>query len=108
MAYDLALADRIREEIGSNPRFTEKKMFGGIAFLLDGKMAAGIVKDLLMIRCRQNNYQTFLQKPFVREMDFTGKPLKGFLYIEPEGYDLDADLQFWIEEAIAFVENKNS
>jgi TfoX/Sxy family transcriptional regulator of competence genes len=108
MAYDLALADRIREQTWLNPRFTEKKMFGGIAFLLDGKMAVGVVKNLLMIRCRLSNYDLFLQQPFVREMDFPGKPLKGFLYIEPEGYDLDADLHFWIVEAIAFIDSKAS
>lgn len=106
MAYDLALADRIREHTQSDDRFTEKKMFGGICFLLHGKMALGIVNDMLMIRCRPENYKDFLQKPFVREMDFTGKPLKGFLYIEPEGYDLDEDLRYWIDEAIAFVESK--
>jgi len=106
MAYDEGLAERIREHTEDDPRFTEKKMFGGIVFLFNGKMAIGIVKNLLMIRCRKDMYQDFLEKPHVREMDFTGKPLKGFLYIEPEGCSEEADLISWINEAIAFAQEQ--
>jgi len=103
MAYDEGLADRIREIIGEDSRFLEKKMFGGLAFLLNGKMSVGINGSMLMTRCRHDLYDEYLKKPHVREMDFTGRSMKGFLYVEPEGIEEDADLAFWIDEAKAFL-----
>ena len=104
MAYNEELSQRVRSFLKPfENEIEEKKMFGGLAFMYQGKMSVGINGDRLMCRCRLQNYESFLEKPFVSEMDFTGKALKGFLYVEPEGFESDEELQFWIDEAVAFV-----
>jgi len=104
MAYDESLANRIRKNLPKKKKFSEKKMFGGIAFFLNGKMMVGVIKSRLMVRCNKEDWLDFLKKPHVREMDFTGKSLKGFLYIDSKGFASDKDLQFWMNQSIAFVE----
>lgn len=105
MAYNEHLAERIRRALAGRHDVEEKKMFGGICFLIKGKMAAGIVKDDLMVRAVDGKYQAALTKPHCREMDFTGKPLKGFLYVGAEGVDSDRDLEEWLQLGIEFVES---
>lgn len=104
MAYNEHLAERIRRAITGRHDVEEKKMFGGLAFMVKGKMAIGIVKDDLMVRVVESKYQVALDKPHCREMDFTGKPLKGFLYVGPEGMDADRDLDAWLALGIEFAE----
>jgi TfoX/Sxy family transcriptional regulator of competence genes len=96
MAYNEELAHRIRENLKGNSDIIEKKMFGGLAFLYKGKMSVGIVRDDLMARVVEGKYEEELSRPHVREMDFTRRPMKGFIFVEPEGYSSDADLNHYI------------
>ncbi len=103
MAYDEGTAQRLREVLQEMPGVTEKKMFGGIAFMINGNMCAGVVRDTLMLRVGPENYETALEQPHVRPMDFTGRPLTGFVYIDPDGFEADADLARWIDLAWQFI-----
>lgn len=98
MAFDEHLAERIRQsfrEKGITPE--EKKMMGGICFLVNEKMCAGVVKDHLMARIDPDIYDEVINKPGSREMDFTKRPMKGFVFVDPEGTDMDSDLAGWIQ-----------
>ncbi|MEO0326290.1 MAG: TfoX/Sxy family protein [Myxococcota bacterium] len=102
MAFDEGLAQRIRELRGE--RVSEKKMFGGLCFLDRGNMAFGIVRDELMVRVGKDAYAACLQEPHAREMDFTGRALKGMVYVAPEGFSEDEDLVGWLDRGLAFTE----
>ena len=104
MAYNESLADRVRNALGARADLEEKKMFGGLAFMYKGKMAVGIVKDDLMVRVVASKYEAALEKPHCREMDFTGRPMKGFLFVGPEGFDSDRQLEEWVGLGIEFAE----
>lgn len=105
MAYDEGLAERIRDffmESGETP--FEKKMFGGLCFMINGHMCIGIAKqEKLMLRVGPDAYENILSKPHANEMDFTGKPLKGFIYVDEEGFSADDDLAKWCRYALDFV-----
>ena len=103
MAYDEGLAQRVRELLAEHAGVSEKRMFGGLAFLLNGNMCAGIVKDDLMIRVGPDAYQSLLRQPHARKMDFTGKPMKGFVYVPPEGVESDEDLRLWVGHDLAYA-----
>lgn len=103
MAYDEQFADRVRRALGPRPNVSEKKMFGGVAFLLDGKMICGIANEDLMVRVGPERYEAALAEKHVRPMDFTGRPLKGYVYVGPEGARTDRAIQKWVELAAAFV-----
>lgn len=103
MAYDEELAARIRNRLDDPLGVSEKKMFGGVAFMVYGNMSVGIVGRVLMVRLGQAEYEKALKEPFVRPMDFTGKPLKGFVYVDPEGIETDKQLDGWLDRAQAFV-----
>ena len=103
MAYDEGLAQRIREILSDRKDVIEKKMFGGMAFLLSGHMCAGVLNDELMARVGPDQYEGALREPHVREMDFTGKSLRGFVYVGPQGIIDDRDLIKWMERCIQFV-----
>ena len=92
MAYDEGLAQRLREIFADRYEVEEKRMFGGIAFMLRGHMCCGIVGDTLMVRTGPDHYAEALQQPHAREMNFTGKAMKGFVYVDPAGVEDDADL----------------
>lgn len=103
MAFDEHLADRVRKNLKENrTSFEEKKMFGGICFLVDGKMCMGVIKDDLMIRIDPNEQKNLLQEKGCRVMDFTHRPMKGFLYVSPEGVDMDTDLDKWVKRCLEF------
>lgn len=103
MAYDEFLTDRIRRTFNDqNVIFKEMKMMGGICFLVDGKMCAGVTKNRLMARIGPDFQEEALSMMGCREMDFTRRPMKGFVFVEPEGIDLDEDLEFWIKKCIDF------
>jgi len=103
MAYDEKLAARVRKVFSGMKDVIERKMFGGIAFMLRGNMCCGVINDLLMARVGAGQYQAALKLPHVRPMDFTGKPMKGYVYVEPGGYQTDEQLKEWVGRCIAFV-----
>ena len=86
MPYDERLADRIRGVLSGRNGVLERRMFGGVAFLLHGNMCCGVVQDLLVLRLGSSGAELALTKPHTREMDFTGKPMKGMVYVEPDGF----------------------
>jgi hypothetical protein len=103
MAYDEGLAERIRGILDERPDVTEKRMFGGIAFMVSGRMCVGIVKEDLMVRVGPERYEELLAQPHARAMDFTGRPMKGFLFVEPGGFEEDADLAQWVGDAVSYA-----
>lgn len=103
MAYDAYLEERINRllrEIKVN--YSEKKMFGGLCYMVDEKMCLGIVGHELMIRIEPEKQDYYLKKKGCRPMDFTHKPMKGFLYIDAIGTDKEKDLKYWIQQALDF------
>ncbi len=103
MAYDEGAAERLREIFDDQPDVIEKKMFGGIAFMHAGNMCCGIVNNVLMARVGPDAYSDALTKPYAREMDFTGKSMKGFVYIDPAGFAEDDQLREWVSLCQAFT-----
>ncbi len=98
MAYDEYLADRVRQAFAErHVMVEEKKMMGGLCFMVNDKMCAGISNEMLMARIDPAIYLEVLERPGAREMDFTGRPMKGFVFVEGEGIDADADLQAWLD-----------
>ena len=106
MAYDEGLAERIRDILRDRPDVVEKKMFGGLAFMVRGHMSVGITGDELMVRVGKEAYEDALARPHAREMDFTGRALKGFVYVAPTGFQEDEDLSSWIGRGLAFAESQ--
>jgi len=105
MSYNTALSLRIEKLLVQlNVNFTEKKMFGGNAFMINEKMCIGIVGDELMLRVLDEEYETLLEKNYVRPMDFTGRIMKGFVYIEEQALKTDNDLFQWIQYGLDFAE----
>ena len=102
MAIDEGLAERIREALGT-ARTTEKKMFGGLAFMSRGHMFIGITKEALMVRVGPAAYADALKRPHAREMDFTGRPMKGYVFVAPAGFEGDDDLASWVQAGLSFV-----
>lgn len=103
MAYDESVAERLREIFGNRPDVVEKKMFGGIAFMLRGNMCCGVIRNTLMARVGADQYEEALSRPHAREMDFTGRSMKGFVYVAPEGFGTDEELRYWVSMCEAFV-----
>jgi TfoX/Sxy family transcriptional regulator of competence genes len=103
VAYDEGLAQRVREALEDRADVTEKKMFGGLAFLLGGNMCTGIVGEELMVRVGPDAYAEALERPHAREMDFTGRSMKGFVYVGCEGLESDADLRSWVGRGVVFA-----
>ena len=91
MAYDEALADRILARLVGQPDLQQKKMFGGIAFMVRGNMCLGVIDDSVMARVGAEQHQMMLERDHVREMDFTGRPMKGYVFVDAEGVDADTD-----------------
>ncbi|NOT27183.1 MAG: TfoX/Sxy family protein [Acidobacteria bacterium] len=96
MAYDEQLANRIRGAFGTRQDVTERRMFGGLTFLVHGRMCCGIVGNDLMVRIPGDEFEAVLRRRHVRPMDFTGKPLKGFVYVSPPGFRTPAALLAWL------------
>jgi TfoX/Sxy family transcriptional regulator of competence genes len=102
MAYDERLAERVRKVL-CDPEIKEKKMFGGLAFMVQGNMACGLISDELLIRVGKHNYEKTLAMPHTRKMDFTGRPMKGFIMIEAEGYEDDKALAKWVKQGLDYA-----
>lgn len=103
MAYDEKLADQVRKVLARRKDLTEKKMFGGIAFMLRGHMCCGVVNEELVVRVGPERYEKALSQPQARPMDFTGRPLKGFVFVSPNGYKTGKALAKWVRQAVQFV-----
>ena len=100
MAYSEALARRIRQQLAQIRSVEEKKMFGGVGFLLNGNMLVGIWNQSLIARVGPEQYEDAMQKPFVGEFDITGRAMKGWVLITPEGIDEESQLTDWIQRAL--------
>jgi TfoX/Sxy family transcriptional regulator of competence genes len=103
MAYNEALADRIRAIVGDGPGLSERKMFGGIAFMLYGNMFCGITRDDLMVRVGPDRFEEALTSPGARPMDFTGRPMKGMVFVGPKGYATEEELRGWVEQTLDYA-----
>ena len=103
MAYDEKLVERIREVIIGMPGLSERKMFGGLCFSVNEYMACGVQKKDLVIRVGPQNYDRALSRKHTRPMDFTGKPMTGYVYVSESGYKRKADLERWVSQGIEFV-----
>ena len=102
MAYDITLAERVRRTLNDRHDVVEKKMMGGLTFMVDSKMCVGIVKDDLMVRVGPYAYPLALKEPGCRKMDFTGRDMKGFVFVGPEATKSDRSLQTWVNMALAY------
>jgi TfoX/Sxy family transcriptional regulator of competence genes len=96
MAYDEALAQRVRGVMAGKHGVTERKMFGGLAFMLRGNMFVGILERSLMARVGPENYPRALASPGARQMDFTGRPMRGYIFVDAEGVKSTAQLKRWV------------
>ena len=103
MAYDEELADRVRDVLAITPNVSERKMFGGMAFMIAGNMACGIVGSDLMLRLGDDGADAVLDQPHVRPMDFTHRPMRSMVYVGAAGVETDHALRDWIEKAVGFA-----
>jgi hypothetical protein len=103
MAYDEKLAKRIRAEIGPLPGLAEKKMFGGVGFLVRGNMACGVHGEDLIARVGPARYEEALARPHVRVFDMTGRPMSGWVLVTPAGVAGDDDLRAWVQEGMEYA-----
>ncbi len=108
MAYNEHLANRVRNFLSAKKKVEEKKMMGGLTFMLNDKMCVGIIKDDLMVRIAPEVYESALEKKGCHIMDFTGKPLKGFVLVSPEGVKSQKDFEYWINLALDFNKRAKS
>jgi len=106
MSYDEKLATHIRAALGPLPELEEKKMFGGIGFLVNGNMACGVHKNNLIVRVGPAGYEAALSRPHTRPFDMTGRPMTGWVMVEPQGYETEADLKAWIKQGVAFTRSQ--
>ncbi len=103
MPCDEGLAKRIQSTVARRKRIVEKKMFGGVGFLLNGNMCVGVWKDSLIVRINPDDYHDALSEPHVVEFDITGRPMKGWVMVRPDGIADDDQLKDWIQRAVKFV-----
>jgi TfoX/Sxy family transcriptional regulator of competence genes len=103
MAYDEELEARIAGVMAGQPGLVSKKMFGGVAFLVQGNMACGVHKDMLMVRVGSDAYDQAMQEPYTRQFDLTGRVMKGWVTVDPEGISSQADLERWVQAGLDFA-----
>jgi TfoX/Sxy family transcriptional regulator of competence genes len=103
MTYDKQLAARVRALVKGQRDLVEKNMFGGLAYLLEGKMFAGILNKDLVVRVGPEGSDAALKEPHTRPMDFTGRPMKGYIYVSPDGVKNAAQLRRWLSKGLDFV-----
>jgi TfoX/Sxy family transcriptional regulator of competence genes len=103
MSYNEELAVRIREQLAHRSDVVEKKMFGGLCFMVNGAMCCGLTQTSFMVRVGAEAYEEALARPHARPMDFTGRPLTGMVYVAPEGLETQAALARWVRLGLAFV-----
>ncbi|MDP5209088.1 MULTISPECIES: TfoX/Sxy family protein [unclassified Microbulbifer] len=101
MAYNKTLAEKVRNLLQENQGLSEKQMFGGLAFMLNGNMACGVIGEELMVRVGPDHYQEALAERYTRPMDYTGRPLKGMVYVEEDA--VAEDLDSWVNRGVQFA-----
>ena len=104
MVYDEALAARIRNELLTVSQVDEKKMFGGITFMVSGQMCCGVLKNDLIVKVGADGWDDLIAQPHVRPFDFSGRPMVGMVYVAPPGVASDAALHGWIQRGLQFVQ----
>jgi hypothetical protein len=105
VAYDSDVADRIRARIGPRPELTEREMFGGIAFMINGNMAVGVSGDELMVRVGKEGHDDALARPGARTFDMGARPMQGWINVTFDGYDSDSDFGYWVDRGVAYAES---
>jgi len=103
MTFNERIADQIRTAMRGTPGLTERHMFGGISFMLHGHMCCGVIEDNLVVRVGPTGYDAALNEPHARPMDFTGRPLTGFVYVDRPGFETRETLLEWIDRGVEFV-----
>jgi len=103
MAFDEDLAERIRETLGVDLSISERKMFGGLCFMSDGNMCFGILGSEIMVRVGPDAYAAALRLPYAREMDFTGRSMRGMVFVGDDGIENDNDLESWLERGLSYA-----
>ena len=103
MAFDEKLADRMRRLLKGRRGLAERKMFGGLAFMLRGKMCCGVLNDDLVARIGPDDHEKALKEPYVRPMDFTGRIMRGYVYVGRNGTKTDRSLKKWLDRSSGFV-----
>lgn len=103
MAFDEGLAQRVREALEEHPGLDEKKMFGGLSFLLNGNMACGVIGEDLIVRVGPHGYEEALREAHTRAFDFTGRPMSGWVVVAPEGVAEDDRLEQWVLRGVSFA-----
>ena len=96
MSYDESLARRVEKNLRRRRGWTRKKMFGGICYMLNGNMCCGVLDDELIVRAKPDEYERAMKRPHTRVLDFTGRPMKGFVVVRPPGWRAEAALKNWI------------
>jgi TfoX/Sxy family transcriptional regulator of competence genes len=104
MAYNQGLADDLRARMGRHRGLTEREMFGGIGFMINGNMAVGVSGDNLMVRVGKDAHDEALSKPGARDFDMSGRAMRGWILVSPEGLATEQDLGRWIDQGVAFAE----
>src|SRR5260370_41083195 len=107
MSFDEKLAERVRKALGKRDDVVEKKMFGGLCFMVNGAMCCGLTKTDFMVRVGAERFDDVLAQPHARPMDFTGRPSKGMVYVAPEGIRSDTALARWVNRGVTFVSEKS-
>jgi TfoX/Sxy family transcriptional regulator of competence genes len=103
MSYDAQTVERVRRMLSQHPNVVEKRMIGGLSFLLNGNMCCGVTGSALMVRVGREGLEQALAQPYVRRMEFAGRPLAGFVCVDPEGFHSDADLATWVQRGLNFA-----
>ncbi|THB80114.1 MAG: TfoX family protein [Desulfobacteraceae bacterium] len=103
MAFDEGVAQRLRETLDFMESYVEKKMFGGLCFLIHGNMACGLINDEVIVRVGPENYEQYLQEEHTRVFDFTGRVMKGWVVVIPEGHESDQDLSRWVRAGVDYA-----
>jgi TfoX/Sxy family transcriptional regulator of competence genes len=103
MAFDEKLAERMRKQLAGQSRVAEKRMFGGVAFLLNGNMCCGVHKQAMLVRVAPQDTEAALRRPHTRLFDLTGRPMKGWVLVEAEGVKTAASLRRWVDQGVAYA-----
>jgi TfoX/Sxy family transcriptional regulator of competence genes len=103
VAFDSMLADRIRFRLGRRKHFTERKMFGGICFLLKGNMCCGVIGTELIIRVKPEQAESILKEKHTRVFDFSGRPSRSLVFVGPKALQKEADLSRWLQLTVKFA-----
>ena len=102
MAFDESIGNQVRALLQAEPNVLEKRMFGGLCFMVNDKMCVGVVKDELMCRIHPDLLEEVLEKRGCRQMDFTGKAMKGFVYVDQTGFSNPTELKYWVDLCLAY------